>query len=111
MKATAQTPHRVSFGHIAILRSVIDQTEPDHPDHPQPPVSVAGERNESTTGQPVAKRASAADNYAERVRRVRPMTLAVTAVLSLFSVAVGGTVLFVRHTAVGGIFFLGTVPP
>jgi vancomycin permeability regulator SanA len=111
MKATAQTPHRVSFGHIAILRSVIDQTEPDHPDHPQLPVSVAGERKESTIGQPVAKRASAADNYAEPVRRVRPMTLAVTAVLSLFSVAVGGSVLFVRHTAVGRIFSVETVPP
>ena len=111
MKATARTPHRVSFGHTAILRPVIDQAESDHPDHAHRLCSVTDERKESTTGQPVARRASVADDYAEPVRRVRPLTLAATAVLSLLSVAVGGSVLFVRHTAAGRIFSVETVPP
>jgi vancomycin permeability regulator SanA len=39
------------------------------------------------------------------------MTLAATAVLGLVSVAVGGSVLFVRQTAAGRIFSVATVPP
>ena len=39
------------------------------------------------------------------------MTLAATAVLGLLSMAVGGSVLFVRHTAAGRIFPVATVPP
>jgi vancomycin permeability regulator SanA len=53
----------------------------------------------------------AADNYAEPVRRALPVTLAATAVLSLLSMAVGGAVLFVRHTAAGRIFPMAMVPP
>jgi vancomycin permeability regulator SanA len=39
------------------------------------------------------------------------VTLAATAVLGLLSMAVGGSVLFVRHTAAGRIFPVTTVPP
>ena len=39
------------------------------------------------------------------------MTLAATAVLGMVSVAVGGSVLFVRQTAAGRIFSVATVPP
>jgi hypothetical protein len=31
MKATAQAPDRVSFGHTAILRALLGQARPDHP--------------------------------------------------------------------------------
>jgi vancomycin permeability regulator SanA len=55
--------------------------------------------------------ASATNNYAEPVRRALPVTLAATAVLGLLSMAVGGSVLFVRHTAAGRIFPVATVPP
>lgn len=51
------------------------------------------------------------DNYAEPVRRALPVTLAATAVLGLLSMAVGGSVLFVRHAAAGRIYPVATVPP
>jgi vancomycin permeability regulator SanA len=51
------------------------------------------------------------DNYAESVRRVLPLSLVAAGVLGLLSVAVGGSVLFVRHTAAGRSFPAATVPP
>jgi vancomycin permeability regulator SanA len=45
------------------------------------------------------------------MQRAWAVTLAATAVLGLLGVAVGGSVLFVRHTAAGRIFSLATVPP
>ena len=45
------------------------------------------------------------------MRRARPVTLATSAVLGLLSVAVGGSVLFVRHAAAGRIFSVANVPP
>src|SRR5215210_5788199 len=50
------------------------------------------------------------DNYAEPVRHGLPVGLAATAVLGMLSVAVGGSVLFVRQTAAGRIFPAATVP-
>jgi vancomycin permeability regulator SanA len=69
---------------------------------------VVGERRET---QPRREGASATDNYPEPVQRAWPVTLAATAVLGLLGVAVGGSVLFVRHTAAGRIFSVATVPP
>jgi vancomycin permeability regulator SanA len=51
------------------------------------------------------------DDYAEPVRRVLPLSLVAAGVLGLLSLAVGGSVLFVRHTAAGRIFPAATVPP
>jgi vancomycin permeability regulator SanA len=45
------------------------------------------------------------------VRRAWPVTLAATTVLGLLGMVVGGSVLFVRHTAAGRIFSVATVPP
>ena len=54
---------------------------------------------------------SAADNYPDPMRQAWPVTLAATAVLGMVSVAVSGSVLFVRQTAAGRIFSVATVPP
>jgi vancomycin permeability regulator SanA len=51
------------------------------------------------------------DNYAEPVRRGLPVALAVSGVLGLLSVVVGGSVLFVRRTAAGRILPAAAVPP
>jgi vancomycin permeability regulator SanA len=72
---------------------------------------VAGEHRETPRRAAPSGGASATDNYAEPVRRAWPVTFAATAVLGLVGVAVGGSVLFVRHTAAGRIFSVATVPP